>query len=139
MAGMKARWVLREGPDEFGLGPRAHDLATPMSLGSAIVATWWPGRYYRVSTIQLDTSSTAAKAVESLKTGVPLHEIPLKVTGYVTQVAKCDKMGWVGDWIANTLFERTYADAAEAQAGHNEVVDLLQKGRLKLVPQIADR
>ena len=119
---MKARWVVRQGPDE-GFGA--------VSLGTAIIASWWPRRYYKVSTIQLDTSSIAAKALESLKTAVPLRDVPFKVTGYVSQVVKCDRNGFAGRW-DNPLYEREYSDASQARAGHEKIVSLLEKGRLTL-------
>jgi hypothetical protein len=93
---MRARRVFRDEPYDA------------QNVGTAIIASWFPGRYYKVSTIE----------------GSPGE--------FVTQVAKCDKMGWVGDWIANTVYERDYKSHADAVRGHEDVVNLLQAGRLKL-------
>jgi hypothetical protein len=93
---MRARWVFRDEP------------YNAQNVGTAVIASWFPGRYYKVSTIESSP------------------------TEFITQVAKCDKMGWVGDWLTNTVYERDYKDRGDAFRGHEDVVNLLAAGRLEL-------
>jgi hypothetical protein len=93
---MRARWVFRDEPYDA------------KNVGTAVIASWFPGRYYKISTIEGPSSE------------------------YITQVAKCDKMGWVGNWLDNTVYEREYKDRADALRGHEDVLSSLTAGGLKL-------
>jgi hypothetical protein len=116
---MRARWVLHNPSPEIPI------------IGQARVATWWPGRYYFVSTIQLDSSSPLHRLTESIRQGVPYAEASLGPNTYVTQVFKCTKDGIVRSF-KEPLYEREYSDLSAARAGHKRTVDLLEQGRLKL-------
>jgi hypothetical protein len=116
---MRARWVLHSPSPEIPI------------VGQARVATWWPGRYYFVSTIQLDSSSPLHRLSESIKQGVPYDEATLGPDRYVTQVFRCTRDGIVKSF-AEPLYQLEYADELAARAGHKHTVDLLEQGRLKL-------
>ena len=116
---MRARWVCPNPSPELPI------------VGQAIVAYWWPGKYYIVSTIQLDSSSPLSRLTRSLETGVAYEEVTPGPDVYVTQVFKCDKNGWTKS-IDNLLYEREYPDLTQAISGHNDTVNLLEQGQLKL-------
>ena len=100
-------------------------------VAQTVVASWVPGRYYFVSTIQLDTSSPLAKLTRTLQTGEKFGDVPDEVTGYITQVVRCNKHMVVKSF-AHPLFEREYSTLSDAQAGHQTVVAQLESGRLRL-------
>jgi len=116
---MRARRVLHVGSSRVGL------------VGQTIVAHWWPGKYYFVSTIQIDSSSASSRLTRSLKTGVDYMDVKPEPDVFVTNIFKCDKNGRVkpGD---SPLYEQEYSDLNQAKLGHKEIVDLLAEGRLKL-------
>ncbi|HEY0551672.1 MAG TPA: hypothetical protein VGF13_18855 [Verrucomicrobiae bacterium] len=116
---MKARWVLRYPSRELPF------------VGQAVVASWWPGKYYFVSTWRLDSSSPLHRLTQSLKQGVPFTDADVGQERYMTQILKCTKDG-ISESFDDPLYEREYSDLSEAKAGHNESVDLLEQGRLKL-------
>ncbi len=93
---MRVRWVSPRPSPELPI------------VGQAIVATWWPGRYYFVSTIQLDLSAPIRRLTEITSKSV-------RTDAFVTNVYRCDKHGWCGD--KPFLFERTYETLREAEAG----------------------
>lgn len=101
------------------------------NVGQAIVASWWPGRYYFVSTRRLDSSSPLHRLTQSIQQGVPYAEADIGQDRYATQILRCTKDGLVRSF-DSPLYEREYSEVFEAQAGHNESVDLLEQGRLRL-------
>lgn len=111
---MRARWVLPY-PVRDAI------------IGQALVATWWPWKYYFISTIELDHTSPLQRLTNSITQGVPYGEAVAGQTTYLTNVFRCDKHGFVRD-IEDRLYERAYADISEARKGHDEAVDLLQLG-----------
>jgi hypothetical protein len=108
---MRARWVSPRPKPELPI------------VGQAIVATWWPGRYHFVSTIQLDPTD-------------PLRRLTEKISGhqqteaFVTNVYRCNKDGWWGD--NSPLYERTYETLEEAKGGHEQALRLVSQGNLKM-------
>lgn len=123
---MRARWVLHRPSPE------------PPVVGQAIVARWWPGRYYLVSTIEMDQSSPLAKLTQSLIYGRAYGEALQEPSIFVTQVFKCDQDGLVRSF-DNPFYEREYTDLSQAQTGHRETLRLLAEGRLKLAPRAEPR
>ena len=75
-------------------------------IGQAQIASFWPGLFYFVSTVQCSDE-------------------------FVTQVFKCNK-DMIVESISDPLFEKIYSTLSEAQTGHSYTVDLLLKGKLKL-------
>jgi hypothetical protein len=116
---MRARWVLRNPSSKLP------------GVGTAIVASWWPGTCYLVSTIQLDSSSPLARLTQTLKSGERYEDVRPGPDVFATQVFKCDSNGWVKSF-DTPLYEREYVALAEATAGHDEAVNLLAQGQLKL-------
>lgn len=112
---MRARWVLER--------PFA-----PPVLAATVLARWWPGRYFRVSTVETDLKWRDKMIKLSGETGTP-------PPCYVTQVFSCRGV-WAG-YIASIkslhhpLYEREYAERSEAEKGHREIVELLAAGKLK--------
>jgi hypothetical protein len=107
---MKPRWILND-PSPGGL-PR---------VGTTVIAKWWPGRYYLVSTIRMDGSSAERRLIQSLKTGVSFGEVGPQPDTFVTQIFKCDKHGMVKSF-ESPLLERHYSTLQEAEFGHQEAV-----------------
>jgi lysyl-tRNA synthetase class I len=94
-----------------------------------VIATWWPWKYYWVSTIKLDQHSPIGRLTRSLKTGVYSDE-PLPEQ-YVTQVFRCDSIGWVKN-MEIVYYEAEYNTVEDAKAGHEQTVNALASGNLKL-------
>jgi hypothetical protein len=115
---MHARWVLNFPTPELP------------GIGRAIIASWWPGRYYVVSTVQLDSFSPIAVLTRSLQQKVPFGKASPGPDKFITQVFKSDKDGMVASF-DNPLYEQEYLDILAAQTGHKLVVSSLQQGRLK--------
>ncbi|MGD1019942.1 MAG: hypothetical protein ABSA12_11570 [Verrucomicrobiia bacterium] len=113
---MRARWVSER--------PFA-----PPVLAATVVASWWPGRYLRVSTVETDVQWR--DKMLRLSAGTGAQPPPL----CVTQVFVC--RGVLASYTASVkslrhpLYEREYADKSEAEKGHREIVELLAAGKLK--------
>jgi len=116
---MRARWVSQRPSPVIPI------------VGQAIVASFFPGRFYFVSTIQLDSSSPLSKLTRSIELKVPYNDVPPVPDDFVTQVFRCNKDGWVKSF-DHPLFEKIYSDLSQARNGHNEAVELLSQGKLKL-------
>lgn len=94
------------------------------------MASWWPGRFLRVSTVQTDIQwrEKMLRLSEEEGTQPPPN--------FLTQVFRC--RGVLAGYTAsirslhNPLYEREYAERSEAETGHREIVDLLAAGKLKL-------
>jgi hypothetical protein len=95
------------------------------------VASFLPGRFYLVSTIELDPSSPLSKLTRSLELGVAYNDVPPGPGEFITQVFSCNKDMLVESF-DDPLFERKYSTLSQAKIGHNETVDLLSMGKLKL-------
>jgi len=67
-----------------------------------LIASWLPWKYYIASTVQVSC-------------------------GYVTQIFRCDKVGFVRS-LDNPLLEREYSGLDEAIDGHKEAVTKFTKG-----------
>jgi hypothetical protein len=115
---MRARWVSRKPSPEL-----------------PIVAHLWPWKYYFVSTVQIDQSHPSSPIARGLETGEVFkksHEDVMPGLGYfVTQIFKCDRNG-IPKSMDYAFYERKYSDLTQAKLGHEETVDLLAQGRLKL-------
>lgn len=118
---MRARWVSQRPSPVIPI------------VGQAIIASFFPGRFFCVSTIQLDASSPLSKLTRSIKLKVPYNDIPPEPDDFVTQIFRCDKHGWVKS-VEHPLFEKNYSNLLQARDGHNEAVVLLSQGKLKLSP-----
>lgn len=118
---MHARWVLEHPSPELP------------TVGQAIGASWWPGRYYWVSTVQLDPSNPLMQLVaksKSIMTGEPMVPASEK---FVTNVYRCDREGWVPEKeYGQPLYERMYENLGAAKHGHAQAVALLTQGVLKM-------
>src|SRR2546428_9903903 len=98
---MRARWVRQEPPS------KSH-------IGFAIVARWFPGRYYLVSTICSDGSSHLAKLTRSLETGIPFNEIKSAQLTFITNIFHCNYHGFARR-IDKPLHETMYSSLEEAR------------------------
>ena len=103
----------------------------PPIVGQTIVASFWPGRYYLVATIELDSPSPMSRLTRSLSTGVAYNDVAPEANGFVTDVVRCDKMGFTRSF-ENPLYERDSSDLDQAKLGHREIVGLLSSGQLRL-------
>lgn len=113
---MKARWVL-------------HDPSPKMpTVARTIVAKWWPGRYYLVSTVGGDSSSPLCQLTESIGQSFPRADATPGPARYVTHVFRCNEDGWVHSFL-EPLYEKEYSELAAAHEGHKRVVEALEHGR----------
>jgi hypothetical protein len=108
MTRMRARWVLREPESELP------------TVGYAIVAKWWPGIYYLVSTIQLDLSDPVRRLAETIS-GMPSTD------AFLTNIYRCNGDGFIGN--NPPMYRRTYQTLEEAKAGHERTLTLVARGR----------
>lgn len=92
-----------------------------------LIASFLPWKYYCVSTIQLNTFDPLAKLTTSLEKNMSYKDVTEEVIGYVTQIFRCDKMGWVKSF-DNPLFEQEYSELSKAIKGHTEAVKKFSKG-----------
>jgi hypothetical protein len=105
---MRARWVSPRPAPELPI------------VGQAIVATWLPGRYYFVSTIQLDLTDPIRRFDRknlgaAANRGFPYERLSVQ-------------QGWM--WADNSpLYERRYETLEEAEAGHVQTLSLLPCSR----------
>jgi hypothetical protein len=114
---MRARWV-------------SERVCSPPVLFATVVASWWPGRFFRVSTVQTDIQwrDKMIKMAEGKGTEAPPN--------FLTQVFSCG--GALASYTASTnslrhpRYEREYAEKSEAEKGHRQTVELLAAGKLKL-------
>jgi hypothetical protein len=113
---MQARWV-------------SDRPCSPPVLLATVVASWWPGRYFRVSTVETDVQWRDKMLKLSGETGTPPPR-------YLTQVFSCGGVptGYTASIksLRNPLYEREYAERPEAEKGHREIVESLAAGKLKL-------
>ncbi|MGH9932144.1 MAG: hypothetical protein ACREA9_23325 [Pyrinomonadaceae bacterium] len=113
---MKARWIAHLNPNP----------QLPI-IGQTLVASWWPGRYYFISTIAGDPSSPMSRLTHAIEHGGSSEDAKPPQT-YITGVFRSSK-----DFIpksSDPLYEREYADLESARSGHAEIVSLLEQGRL---------
>lgn len=116
---MRARW-----------SSHLHSVDELPKPAQTVVASWWPGRYYLISTIQLDTADPLAKLTESLETGTKFEDVPDEITGYVTQVFRCTRHLVVKSF-DNPLYEQEYDSLQNATRGHEFIVQQLLNGSLR--------
>lgn len=117
---MKARWVQHNPFDN-------HD--NPGIVGQAVVASYWPGRYYLVSTIELDSGSPLSRLTKSIETGVHLGDVIPGPNTFLTGIYRCDKFGFTRSY--EPLFANEWAERSDAKAGHDLIVSLFANGKLK--------
>jgi len=103
---MRARWVSRNPSPELPI------------VGQAKIASFWPGRFYFVSTVQLNSSNALNKLSRSLQ-GVEHNDISAGPNKFITQVFRCNKDMFVKSF-DDPLFERVYSTLPQALIGHND-------------------
>ena len=117
LAAMRPRWISER--------PCSHPV-----LFATVLATWWPGRYLRVSTVETDLQWREKMVRLAEGTAVP------PPPQFLTQVFSC--RGALTGYTAsvkslqNPLYEREYAERSEAEQGHRQTVELLAAGKLRL-------
>jgi hypothetical protein len=110
---MKARWIF-EDPDP------------PGGIGMAIVASWVPGRFHKISTIEFTGESAMEKLTESLRSGKKAER---GRQFFKTQIAKCDKHGFVGGSWSSPVYQKEYETLEAAKEGHKIIVALFGAGK----------
>ena len=94
------------------------------------------GKYYLVSTVQLDSNSEISRLARSIKLGVDYNKVPPAEDSFVTVVDECNKEGIPKpksqDKELEYLFEKEYLYSGQAIKGHEEIVELIAQGKLRL-------
>jgi hypothetical protein len=101
------------------------------NVGRTVIATYWPGQYYLVSTTQVDSSTPLRKFQRSVALKVAFEDVPHEPDIYLTRIFECDRQG-SRKASEVPLYEREYSTFLKALNGHNETVDLLVEGQLIL-------
>jgi CheY-like chemotaxis protein len=110
---MRARWISQD------LHPKL-----PI-VGQAIVASWWPGRYYFVSTGRGDPTDALGRLTEAINSNKRFQDVTAAPTTFATFVSRCNKFGQI---YGNLLFTQEYKTLADAVKGHKEVLRQLERG-----------
>jgi hypothetical protein len=97
-------------------------------VGCTVIASWLPWKYWIISTIHIHSSQD--KPMREFG-AISLPRLPGIRECYVTQIFRCDPIG-VTKNMDEVYYEKEYESFEEAQTGHNEVVDKLFSGNLKL-------
>lgn len=102
-------------------------------VGQAFVSTGgWPSKCYFVSTIFNDIATRSAGDGE---VGALLRHLdPDLHDFYITNVYECDRNYSILNY-NEFLYARRYEDVEQARQGHEEVLELLQEGKLPLKRQ----
>lgn len=109
---MKARWVSHNPSPDIPL------------VAQTRVAMWWPGKYYLVSTMEVDHAAPLHRLTESIRELFPqVDDKPLPE--FVTLVSRTNKDGAL---TSGVLYERQYSEISEAREGHRSVVAALEDG-----------
>jgi len=111
---MCARWVSHMSSPKIPL------------VAQTIIAKWWPGRYYIVSTNYLDPSSPLSRLTRSLETDELLENVAPGPDRFLTQVYRCDRYGMPRSF-NKPLSEKEHSNQSSAKAGHDETVRALEK------------
>ena len=123
---MKARWVLHNPQPELPV------------IGQCIVASWWPGRFYLVSTIKMDGTSALERLTESIKTLRDFKDVIRGSGGFVTQIFHCDRQGFVREIdFDRPLYFKSYPTLEDAKAGHKAATEQLAAGNLRVLARTA--
>lgn len=112
---MRARWVSENPSPKFPV------------VGEAMVASFWPGKYYLVMTMHVEGNELVERLTQTIETGVPFEEVTV-ADYFETSVLRCN-------WDlthSRGVYERRYPNLEEAKLGHEAIVRLLAQGRLKL-------
>jgi hypothetical protein len=112
---MRTRWVSERPDPKLPIVAQAH------------IASWWPGRYWLVTTYQADREDALRRLTESVQTGVPVDQVQLP-DSFHTLVSRCDKH--LNLKSGHLLYSREYTTPDDAKKGHREVLSLLAKGAL---------
>ncbi len=115
---MRTRWINHDPSPELPV------------LGRTVIATYWPGQYYLVSTTLVDSRTPLRKFQRSVALKVSFENVPHEPDVFMTRIFKCDRQG-SHRATENPLHERQYATLLEAMNGHNETVNLFLKGQLQ--------
>jgi hypothetical protein len=100
-------------------------------VGRTIIATYWPGQYFIVSTTEVESDTPLRKFQRSVALKVDFENVPNEPDIFMTRIFKCDKQG-SHKAAEKPLYEREYPTYLEAMNGHNETVDLFVQDQLQL-------
>jgi hypothetical protein len=115
---VKARWV-SEDPAPVLPG-----------VGRAIVASWIPGRFHQITTLQISGQSRLARLTEAIASARKLDGVKQGNPFYTTQIIKCSKDGISQeDDYMNPVYEKDYETLDEAKNGHKTIVALFVAGK----------
>jgi hypothetical protein len=90
----------------------------------ALIARWWPGKYYLVGTVK----SLGAETTELIRKIIP--SAPDAADEFLVQVFKCDRYGMPQP--RDPYYVQSCDTKEQALEAHREVVRLLSAGKIKL-------
>jgi hypothetical protein len=112
---MKARWV-------------SHNPSPKMPIvAQTLVAKWWPGRYYLVTTMKADSSSPLHRLTQAIEQGVSVSDVVPGPNRFVTMVSRCNRDMAVRSH-DDLHYDTEYSEISAARDGHRNIVGLLQNG-----------
>jgi len=115
---MKARWVSEAA------------LPCPPGIGRSIVASWIPGVFHQITTLELSGQSPLARLTESIKSGQKWEDVKQGEAFFVTQIIKCNRKGISRDEdYMDPVYERKYERLDDAKNGHKTIVELFASGK----------
>ena len=94
-------------------------------LAHTIIASWWPGTYYMVGTLEY-RAATGEEPMKKLIRSLDADQHD----EYIVQVFKCNRSGLPKNWEC-PYYEGSYQDRHKAIEAHREVVRLLASGKLR--------
>jgi hypothetical protein len=116
---MRTRWINHTSSPDLPL------------VGRAVIATYWPGRYYLVLTTQVDSATPLRIFLRSVALKVAFENVPHERDIFMTQIFKCNKQG-SHKATEKPLYEGEYSTYLDALNGHNKIVESIVNGQLKL-------
>jgi hypothetical protein len=112
---MKARWISEDPSPNLPV------------VGRAMVAGFWPWKYYMVTTFKEDYDSPAAILDARLR---KIANEELNVPCYITWISPCRRDFTMKDGTL-PIFEAKHSTLEEAKFGHSLILSLFKTGKLK--------
>lgn len=126
---MRARWVSEIiNAGDGTVVDRGGSGTASVVVFSTMVASFWPGKYFLVSTSHVEGNNPLERLTLSMKTGARFEEVTM-ADYFSTLVWRSSRDMTL---TSEVLYEQKYPNVEEAKVGHQKIVGELAQGRLKL-------